>query len=313
MASLSERERIDGLGGWAGPRSRARRAIESAFVPTTARRARLAGDDAYVATAWVAGTIGCLLPVAILAYLVFHGAGALTWEFVSTAPRGGALGGQGGIWPAIKGTLALVGLGLAGAFPLAIAAAAYLAEFNRSAPLEAGARFCIETLAAVPGLVYSMFGYALLVVAFKFRISLAAGAVTLGFVMLPIILMGAHEAFRAVDPARREAALALGVSRWHQFCRVVLPAAWPAVVTATMLAVAHALGAAAPLLYTAATLFTAEQLALFQPVMALPTHLYYVTSEKGATPAAFGTALVLALLVLGCALIALLAKRRHER
>ncbi len=88
------------------------------------------------------------------------------------------------------------------------------------------------------------------------------------------------------------------------------PAALPGVVTATVLAAAHALGAAAPLLYTAATVFTREELALLQPVMALPTHLYYVTGERGATPEAYGTALVLALLVLSLAAVALIVKRR---
>ncbi len=171
----------------------------------------LRSDRIYLALAWVAGVLGCLAPMGIFAYLLVNGIGMLTPEFVLDAPRS-ALDGGGGIWPAIKGTLALVGLGLCGAFPLAIGAAAYLAEFNRSARLEAAARFCIATLAAVPGLVYSMFGCAPLVVGLKLRISLAAGAITLGCVMLPIILVGAHEAFKGADPARREAGLALGVS-----------------------------------------------------------------------------------------------------
>jgi len=269
----------------------------------------LRSDRIYLALAWVAGVLGCLAPVGIFAYLLVNGIGTLTPEFVLGAPRS-ALDGGGGIWPAIKGTLALVGLGLCGAFPLAIGAAAYLAEFNRSPRVEAAARFCIEALAAVPGLVYSMFGYALLVVGLKLRISLAAGSITLGCVMLPIILVGAHEAFKAADPARREAGLVLGVSHWFLFRRIVWPAALPGVVTATVLAAAHALGAAAPLLYTAATIFTREELALLQPVMALPTHLYYVTGERGATPEAYGTALVLALLVLLLAAVALVVKRR---
>jgi phosphate transport system permease protein len=172
------------------------------------------------------------------------------------------------------------------------------------------ARFCVESLAAVPGLVYSMFGYALLVVALKFRISLLAGGITLGFVMLPLILIGAHEALRAVDPALREAAHSLGVSHIYLFTRVVWPVARPAILTAIVLSAVHALGAAAPLLYTSATVFTKEPLGLFEPVMALPTHLYFVTSEIGATPYAFGTALVLALLVLIVSALAVAAKRR---
>lgn len=266
----------------------------------------------YCALAWSAGAFGVLVPAAIIGYLVWHGLAAVTWEFLFSVPRGSSLDGTGGIWPAIKGSLALAGLGLAFALPFGIGGGIYLAEFNRSAAVERVARFCVESLAAVPGLVYSMFGYALLVVAFQFKISLIAGAVTLGFVMLPLILIGTHEALRAVDPALREAAHALGVSHAYLLRRVAWPIAWPAVATAIVLAAVHALGAAAPLLYTAATVFTKEPLGLFKPVMALPTHLYFVTSEIGARPYAFGTALVLAVLIVMVSVVVLALKRRRE-
>jgi phosphate transport system permease protein len=284
------------------------------FQPA-ARRRRLgrstaASDALYRGVAWVAGLTGIAIPVAILAYLLWFGCATLTPEFLFSPPRGSSLDGAGGIWPAIKGSFALVGIGLALALAFGVGGAIYLAEFNQSPRLERVTRFCIESLAAVPGLVYSMFGYALLVVALHFKISLLAGSVTLGFVMLPLILIGSHEALRAVDPALREAAHSLGVSHTYLFARVVWPVARPAILTAIVLSAVHALGAAAPLLYTAATVFTKEPLGLFQPVMALPTHLYFVTSEIGATPYGFGTALVLALLVLGVSALAVAAKRR---
>jgi phosphate transport system permease protein len=141
--------------------------------------------------------------------------------------------------------------------------------------------------------------------------TLVAGAVTLGFVMLPQILIGTHEALKAVDPVLRETAHALGVSHSYLFFRVIWPVAWPAILTSVVLSAIHALGAAAPLLFTAATVFTKETVALSKPVMALPTHLYFVTAEIGAVPYAFGTALVLAGLVLSVSVIALIFKRRH--
>ncbi len=271
-----------------------------------------ASDALYRGTAWAAGLISMAIPVAILAYLTWFGIGALTLEFLFSPPRGSSLDGAGGIWPAIKGSVALVGIGLAMALVFGIGGGIYLAEFNTSVRVERATRFCIESLAAVPGLVYGMFGYALLVVALKFKISLLAGAVTLGFVMLPLILIGTHEALRAVDPALREAAHSLGVSHTYIFARVGWPIARPAILTAIVLSAVHAFGAAAPLLYTAATVFTKEPLSLFQPVMALPTHLYFVTSEIGATRYAFGTALVLALLVLVVSALAVAAKRRKQ-
>lgn len=273
------------------------------------RRTRVS-DALYRVFAWTAGLTGMLIPVAILVYLAWFGLSVLTPEFLFSPPRGSSLDGTGGIWPAIKGSFALVGIGLTLALAFGIGGGIYLAEFNASPRLERVARFCVESLAAVPGLVYSMFGYALLVVALKFKISLLAGGITLGFVMLPLILIGAHEALRAVDPALREAAHSLGVSHAYLFKHVVWPIARPAILTAIVLSAVHALGAAAPLLYTSATVFTKEPLGFFEPVMALPTHLYFVTSEIGATPYAFGTALVLALLVLIVSALAVAAKRR---
>ena len=280
-------------------------------TPRTTRRTELS-DTLYRTAAWCAGGIGVAIPLAILAYLAWHGFSAITSEFLFSPPRGSSLDGKGGILPAIKGSLALVGLGLVPALLLGIGGGLYLAEFNRSQRLEHAARFCLESLAAVPGLVYSLFGYALLVVALQWKISLAAGAVTLGFVMLPLILIGTHEALRAVNPALREAAHALGVSHTYLFARVVWPVAWPAILTSIVLSAMHALGAAAPLLFTAATVFTKEPLGLSKPVMALPTHLYFVTSEIGATAYAFGSALVLAMLVLTISAVALLIRRRRD-
>ena len=281
-------------------------------TPVDARDTTALSDAVYEIVAWVGGTVGIVIPVAILGYLLWHGAAALTPEFVFSPPTGSSLDGKGGIWPAVKGSLALVGLGLVFALALGIGTGVYLAELNKSAALERIARFCIETLAAVPGLVYSMFGYALLVVALQLKISLIAGAVTLGFVMLPLVVIGTHEALRAVDPQLREAAHALGVSHTYVLRRVAWPIAWPAILSAIVISAVHALGAAAPLLYTAATVFTKEALALGRPVMALPTHLYFVTSEIGATPYAFATALTLALLVVGISALALCLRRRKD-
>jgi phosphate transport system permease protein len=286
--------------------------VEAAARHRRTLRRTATSDVLYRGIAWGAGLVSMAIPIAILAYLAWFGLGAVSLEFLFSPPRGSGLDGTGGIWPAIKGSLGLVGIGLALALAFGVGGGLYLAEFNRSAWVERVSRFCIESLAAVPGLVYGMFGYALLVVALQFKISLLAGGITLGFVMLPLILIGTHEALRAVDPALREAAHSLGVSHNYLFARVVWPVARPAILTSIVLSAVHALGAAAPLLYTAATVFTKEPLGLFQPVMALPTHLYFVTSEIGATSYAFGTALVLALLVLFVSALAVTTKRRRR-
>lgn len=281
--------------------------------PPAGRLHRTAISDLiYHGVAWLTGGIGALVPIGIFAYLLWNGWSAVSWDFLVSPPSGGSLDGRGGIGPAVAGSLALVGCGLVPALLLGIGGGIHLAEFNRSPLVESVARFCIESLAAVPGLVYSLFGYALLVVALQLKMSLLAGAVTLGFVMLPQILIGTHESLRAVDPTRREAALALGVSHCHMFVKVAWPAAWPGILTSVVLSAVHALGSAAPLLFTAATVFTKEPVGLTKPVMALPTHLYFVTTEIGAVPYAFGSALVLAGLVLSISTIAIAFKKHHR-
>jgi phosphate transport system permease protein len=279
-------------------------------VPTPWRKCARS-DAGYRLLAWTAGGIGTLIPLAIVGFLAWHGIEAATPAFVFGLPAGSGLDGKGGIWPAVAGSLSLVGLGLVLALALGVGGALYLAEFNRSLHVERIARFCVESLAAVPGLVYGMFGFAFLVVGLQLKISLLSGAITLGILMLPLVLVGAHEAFRGVDPALREAAHALGVSHAYAIRKVVWPAARPAILTATALAMVHALGAAAPLLFTAATVFTKEAVGLTRPVMTLPTHLYYVTSEIGATPYAYATALVLAGVVVLAASATLLLRRRR--
>jgi phosphate transport system permease protein len=255
--------------------------------------------------AWIFGLAGLALPVAIVSILAFDGWSVVTWEFLTAPPKGFPLGRAGGIGPAITGTCALAGLGLIIAWPVGVGGAVYLSEYARSTRLARAARFGIECLASVPSIVYGLVGYAFLVVALRWRISLASGAVTLAAVMLPVILIGAHAALRSVDPALREGALAMGVTRAHVLRRILLPRAWPGVVAATVLAVGHAAGSAAPVLYTASVATSKGALSLDAPVMTLPTHLYYLVGEGVSPEHAYGTALVLVagmLLANACAL-----------
>jgi phosphate transport system permease protein len=249
-------------------------------------------DAAFTLAARAAGAITIAVPVAILAFVAWHGRGVIAFAFLSQPPGGYPLGTAGGIGPAIAGSLALVGLGLVVAAPAGIGAAAFLAEYGRGRTRDAAA-FAVECLAATPSIVYGLAGYALLVVQARLGISLAAGALTLAATMLPIILIGTHAALQAGDAAEREAALALGVSRWHALRRIAARRAWPGIVAALVLAAAHAFGSAAPVLFTASVVHSRGGLDLALPVMTLPTHLYYLVGEATSFQHAYGTALVL--------------------
>jgi len=283
-------------------------------VTVTARTpsAAVVTDKAVTLLAWVLGLAAVALPMGILAFLAAHGARVLSWEFLTAGPAGFPLGAAGGIGPAILGTLALVGGGLLVALPLGIGGGIFLNEYaarSRWVPL---VRFTAECLAGIPAVIYGLFGYSLLVVFFALKISLLAGAVTLGLVMFPIILIGTHESLLAVEWEYREAALALGVSRSYAIRRILLPKAWPGIAAVVVLAAGHAAGSAAPVMVTASTVLTRTGVTLDAPVMTLPTHLYHLIAEAVSFEHAYGTALVLVVgMLCGNALALPLRRRRH--
>src|SRR5262245_45109795 len=234
-------------------------------------------DRAFTLLGWGFGLAGIALPLGIVGFLIIEGAPRLSLAFLIEAPAGFPLGRAGGVAPAIAGTIALVAIGVGFALPLGVAGAIGLVEYARhDCAWMRALRFGTECLAAVPAIVYGLFGYAVLVVLLGLKISLLAGGLTLGLMMLPIILIGTEEAMRSVEPSLREAALSLGVSRLNVVRRVVLPSAMPGILAATVLAAGHAAGSAAPVLFTASVAFARGAPTLDAPVMTLPTHLYYI-------------------------------------
>lgn len=278
-----------------------------------AERAHLWQDRVFIAVAWSLGLLGFVLPVSIVVFLFYRGAGAISLDLLWQSPRGFPLGASGGIRPAIEGSLALVILGLAVSLPLAVGGAVYLTEYSASDRLRRAASFCAECLAGVPAIIYGLFGYSFLVVFLQMRISLLAGGITLGLVMLPIILIGAYEALRAVEEKYRETGLALGVSRIYLFRRNIWPKARAGVLAAVVLAAGHAFGSAAPVLLTASVVMSKGGLDLSSPVMTLPTHLYYLVSEASSLEQAYATALILVLLLLAANFSVMRSKSRRQR
>jgi phosphate transport system permease protein len=270
-------------------------------------------DGLFIAVAWALGLIGFLLPVSIILFLLYRGAETISWDLLWQSPKGFPLGGSGGIRPAIEGSLALVAIGLGVALPFGVGGAVYLTEYGKSHLVQRAVSFCCECLAGIPAVIYGLFGYTVLVVALKLRVSLLAGGITLGLVMLPIILIGAHESIRAVELKYREAALSLGVSRLYAFRKNVWPKARAGLLAAVVLAAGHALGSAAPVLFTASVVLSRGGLDLSAPVMTLPTHLYYLVSESSAPEQAYGTALILIALLLAGNFTVMLMKGRQRR
>ncbi|PTY05482.1 phosphate ABC transporter permease PtsA [Opitutaceae bacterium EW11] len=194
---------------------------------------------------------------------------------------------SGGIFPAIVGTILLVVGSMAIALVLGVASAIYLSEYAKNGPVVRFIRLAIINLAGVPSIVFGLFGYGMFVIFLGWNVSLLAGWFTLAFMVLPVVITASEEALRAVPRGFRDASLALGSTKWQTIRKAVLPYALPGVLTSSILGVARVAGETAPIMFTAAYVvrdrlpWQVSQVSdfFFQGVMALPYHIYVVSSK----------------------------------
>jgi phosphate transport system permease protein len=225
---------------------------------------------------------------------------------------------SGGIFPAIIVTLYLTILTILFAFPLGVLAAIYLTEYAREGILVNTIRTAINTLAGVPSIVFGLFGLAVFVNMFHFGVSVLSGALTLAILVLPTIINTSEQAIKSVPNSFREAAYALGATKRQSIMKVVIPAALPNILTGAIISIGRAAGETAPILFTAATFYTREfPTSIFDEVMALPYHIYALmtegTSPQIQVPIAYGSAVILLLLVLSIDLIAIMLRHRMRK
>lgn len=232
--------------------------------------------------------------VSIVGFIIYKGIGTISWEFLTAMPRQGMK--AGGIYPAIVGTVALVLGTITIALPLGIGSAIYLTEYAKRGTLYRLIRLAIFNLAGVPSVVYGLFGLGLFVLFMGFGTSILAGALTLACLVLPVVIAASEEALLSVDQSYREASLALGATKLQTIHRVVLPHAMPGILTGAILAMGRAAGETAPILLTVAAFFLPRlPQSIFDQVMALPYHLYIISTQVPGMPQEiqYGTALVL--------------------
>lgn len=240
-----------------------------------------------------------IMPIVLAFYFIIsRGMPALSWRFLTEMPRLGMR--AGGIFPAIIGTFYLTLGTILISLPLGIVAAIYLTEYARPGRLIRLTRLAIVNLAGVPSIVYGLFGLGAFVLFLKFGSSILAGSLTLALLVLPFIIIASEEALKVVPQSFREASLALGASKWQTVRKVVLPAAIPGMLTGAILAIGRAAGETAPILFTVAAFYLPRlPRSIFDQVMALPYHLYVVSTQIPNSPQKiqYGTALVLLILV----------------
>lgn len=249
--------------------------------------------------------------VGVIIYIVIQGAPAISWEFLSGFPHDGMR--AGGILPAIIGTLYLtIGTAIF-SVPLGVAAAIYLSEYASDTGLTRLIRIAIINLAGIPSVVYGLFGLGLFVLFLQFGTSILSASLTLSIMTLPVIISTAEESLRAVPQAFRTVSISLGATRWQTIRRIVLKEALPGILTGVILGLERAAGETAPILFTGAAFFLPRLPGSpFDATMALPYHLFVISTQVPEMPIQiqYGTALVLLVFVLGMNLIATVIRSR---
>ena len=252
--------------------------------------------------------------ILVVGYVIVRGAGAISWEFLTAMPREGMR--EGGILPAIVGTVVLTFGTAIVAMPIGIGAAIYLAEYARDTWLTRLIRLAIINLAGIPSVVYGLFGLGLFVLFLQFGTSILAGSLTLGLLTLPVVISTAEGAILSVPQSFRVVSISLGGTRWQTIRHQVLPHALPGIITGVILGMERAAGETAPILFTAAAFYLPRlPHSVFDQTMALPYHLYVISTQVPGMPTEvqFGTALVLLILVLSFNVIATIIRSHFRR
>jgi phosphate transport system permease protein len=249
----------------------------------------------------------------ILGYIIINGLPAISWDFLTQSPTD--LGRGGGIFPAIVGTLYLVAGAILIALPLGVGAAVYLVEYTREGRITKLIRTGVDLLNGTPSIVFGLFGFAFLVLFLDIGVCLLAGMITLALMVLPTVIRTTEETLKNIPQSLREGSLALGATQWQTIKNVVIPPAIPGIVTGAILSIGRAAGETAPIMFVA-VVFSTRFLptSLFQPVMALPYHLFILsTNVPGSSTNKYGTALVLLMLVVAFYAVAILIRNHYAK
>lgn len=288
-------------------------------------------------------TIISILPILfILGYLIFKGLPSVSWTFLSQMPSEGMR--EGGIMPAIVGTMILTIGTIIIAVPFGVLTGIYLVEYSKDNWMRRVINITIVNLAGIPSIIYGLFGMAFFVITLKFQSSIIAGCMTLGVMSLPVIITATRESLLALSKDLREASLALGATKWETIWRVILPASTPGIVTGVILAISRAAGETAPILFTVAAFYLPflpdpkslpsglgflskiipESAGFYfdqtfgwlnDQVMALPYHLYIIATQVPNMPKGnmFATAFLLVSITVGFNLIGAYIRNKFRR
>ena len=264
---------------------------------------------AYGSMVLVAGVI-----VFLFAFVFYEGSSVISWEFLTKAPSGAVLGEEGGIWPAIVGSLCFTATAVVlGGIP-AIATALFLVFYCRRRRVSGLIRLVVQCISGIPSIVLGLFAYSFLVRDLQWGRCILSSGVALGIMILPFIEVRAEKAFRELPQQMVRSSYALGCSRAYTIWKIVLPACRGELVSGIILGGCYAMGATAPMIFTGAVAYAGVPHSVMEPAMALPLHLYLLVAQ-GATSmdTAYGTAFVMMAILLVSNLLATIYARRSQR
>ena len=259
------------------------------------------------------GIISILPVFLIIGYIIYKGLPAISWVFLTEMPKNGMR--EGGIFPAIIGTIYLTIGTIVVSVPFGIFTGIYLVEYAKDNLLTRIINLTIINLAGIPSIIYGLFGMALFVIFLGFDVSIVSGSLTLGIMCLPVIITSTRESLLAIPNHLREASLALGATKWETITKVVLPAALPGILTGVILSISRAAGETAPIMFTAVAFYLP-----FLPetpwdqVMALPYHLYVISTQVPNMPISYmnGTLFVLVVITISFNLIGAVIRQKFN-
>ena len=252
----------------------------------------------------------------ILGFIIIKGGSVISWDFLTKAPEEGMT--KGGIFPAIVGTFYLIVGSSIISFPIGIMSGIYMNEYAPKGKLVRFIRVMTNNLSGIPSIVFGLFGMALFVNYMGFGDSILAGSLTLGLLCVPLVIRTTEEALKAIPDSMREGSRALGATRLQTIWHVILPMGMPNIITGLILALGRVSGETAPILFTCAAYFLPQLPAsILDQCMALPYHLYVIstsgTDMEAQLPLAYGTALVLIVIILLVNLLANALRKYFEK
>ena len=244
---------------------------------------------------WFVAVVVVLLLLFIVIYILVKGLPTLTWKFLSESPSD--MGRSGGILSTIISTMMVTTVAIIIATPFGVGTAFYLTEFTRESKVTRVIRFSAESLAAIPSIVYGLFGFIFFVIYLKLGWSVISGGLTLAVMILPTIIRTSEEAISSVPVKYRELSYSLGGTKWQTIVGAVLPSAFPGIATGIILGIGRCVAETAAVILTAGSALRMPT-SLFSPARTMAVHFYILAREGISMERAYGTASLLIIIIL---------------